>query len=149
MTQSLKVRPARISLARISLPEVNMRILTAALIFLFSLASWAAPQAYRIETQLFIDGKLISTPRIGTILGEEASIKQTSEDDQHMEMKVTAKEQANSMVLIKVDFDYSNGSQTIKATPHLLANAGEEATVEVGEGALENGYKLVVKATPQ
>jgi len=126
-----------------------MKLVSVFFLIMAAGQAWAAPKSFLVESQLFLDGKRVSSPRIGAVVGEESSVKQSAEGGgQRMEMKVYAKEEGSDAVHIRMHFDYSDGSRSINVQPQMMVVNGEAATIEVADD-LNEGYKLVVKATPQ
>lgn len=113
---------------------------------------FAAPTKYRIESQLFINGKLISSPRMTTNKGLPAEVSQVSEDSKEkMNMKVIVSDLSNEKIkdgiLMKFDIEYSRGDQTIRSSPEILAKSGSEAMVSVGKTQTQEEVTLKVIAT--
>jgi len=108
-----------------------------------------------ISAKLFINGKLISSPKIITIAGETAEISQISEEHQSIyRMKVLATnasdEKIKDGILMKFDIEANDGTSIIKSTPQVLTKIGSEATITVnGDQANQKELMLKVIATRQ
>lgn len=125
-----------------------------ALFFLIALVTapiaFAATQHYQLDSKVFVDGKLISSPRLTVYANEAAEIKQHLDSPaSELRMKVIASDVTNENVqngiLMKFDVSYLTGGRTIKSSPQIIAKAGEPATIEVGNK--ERTVKIEVIAT--
>lgn len=112
----------------------------------------AAPQHYQIESKIFVDGKLISSPRVISNSNEPAEITQNSENPKsQLRMKVVASDLTNENVkngiLMKFDVSYFANGRTIKSSPQILAKAGELSSIEVGSDDGMPAMKIEVTAS--
>ncbi|MGE0528098.1 MAG: hypothetical protein AB7G93_01540 [Bdellovibrionales bacterium] len=121
------------------------------------LGLWALPVAaasnsfYLIEAKLFVDGQLISSPRISLLAGEPSEISTRSED-QTLMMRVVAEERAedvSSHVFLKFDIEYTADGRRVRSSPQLLAKAGSQATISVGGADGREAFRMDVTATKQ
>ena len=115
-----------------------MKLLVLFFAFLTSLFSFAATQSYQITTKFFVDGKLVSSPRITTLPGEAAEVSQHSDDSpDNIKIKVIATDLSNDKVkdgiLMKFDIVYQNGARILKASPEILAASGSDADITIGD----------------
>src|SRR5258707_908767 len=106
-----------------------MRRFCSVIAVLTSTAVFAVPKHYRINSQLFIDGKLVSSPQVIANAGEPAEIMQVSENPhKEVKMKVVATSLSNENIrdgiLLKFDVEYISGSRTVKSSPQILAKSG-------------------------
>lgn len=106
-----------------------------------------------MTTQVYVDGALISSPKIISNSGETAKITQVSENPhRELSVKVVATEAPSSSanaILMKFDVSYVANGKTVKASPQIIARAGEPASIEVGPVAGKPEMKLTVTATRQ
>lgn len=123
------------------------------IVTLFSIISIAAPNAYMISAQFFINDKLVSSPRIITLAGEPSEISQVGEKPhsnelQKFRMKVVATEMNNETiqdgVLMKFEIEANTSSYKFKTTPQVLTKVGSEATILVSDTPI-NKEKLFMK----
>lgn len=119
-----------------------MRWSLSFLVTLISMTATAAPNAYMISAQFFINDKLVSSPRIVTLAGEPSEISQVGEKPnsnelQKFRMKVLATEISNETIqdgiLMKFEVESVTGSHTFKSTPQVLTKLGSEATISIGD----------------
>ena len=112
------------------------------LVTLTSMTAAAASNAYMISAQIFINDKLVKSPRIVTLAGEPAEISQVSEktnsnESQKFRMKVVATEVNNETIqdgiLMKFEVESVTDTHTFKSTPQVLTKAGSEATISIGD----------------
>jgi hypothetical protein len=114
-------------------------------------AAMAAPKQYQVATQIYIDGKLVSAPRIAVTENIFAEVSQVAEDSpNHLTLKILASEMSTETVkdgiMLKMDLDYASDGRTVKSSPKLLAEAGKEATVQIAYGPGKHEVQLKVKA---
>ncbi len=101
-------------------------------------ALWAASaQQFQLETKIFIDGQLVSSPRLVVMSGETSEIAQISEKPySKMAMKVLATDLGGygdaSDVMMSFDLEYVNQEgRHVRTSPRILARAGEPASIQV------------------
>lgn len=121
---------------------------------LISVTGQAATNQYLIKSQLYINGKLISSPTISTLANEPAEITQVRENPhEELKFKVVASEKSTidlkDGILMKLDLEYSAGTDLIKSSPQILTKAGSESTIFVGTGSGNEDILLKVTATRQ
>jgi hypothetical protein len=114
------------------------------------LFSIAAPQEYQITAKLFVDGKLVSSPRISTLSGEQSEVTQSSDDNQNqIALGVTAFDyqfpdnRAQDGILMDIDFEYKAGAKTIKTSKQVIAEPGAETVFPLGS---DDSVQLKVQA---
>ena len=118
---------------------------------LFSFTTFASTNHYHINAKIFIDGKLVASPHIVTLENEEAEINQVSENP-HKEMKMrviasdTGNEQVKDDILMKFHVQYLSDTRIVESNPQVLAKAGSEATIRIGDrqGDRDIQMKVVV-----
>jgi hypothetical protein len=120
------------------------------------LFAFAAPESalkkIEVHAQLVIDGQIVSSPSILTEDGERAEIStfQNGKRKDRVKMAVVAQRDPAStdLVDLKIDLEFSDGQQTIKSSPFVLAKAGEEEVILLdGEG--DQLVELRISATPK
>ena len=127
-----------------------MKALVFVIAMLAAPIAFATAQQYQLDSKVFVNGKLISSPRLTTNANESAEITQHSDIPiSDLRMKVIASDMTNENVkngiLMKFDVSYLVNGRTIKSTPQILAKAGEPATIEVGDKG--STMKIEVTAT--
>lgn len=126
-----------------------MKVIIWFTLSLFAATALAAPHQYKIETQIFIDGKIVSSPKVITLENKAAEMTQVSENPyKQLKMKVIASENsANKIkdgISMKFDIDYITEGKTIQSSPHILVQSGKEAIITVGD---KNGTRIELKVT--
>ena len=123
---------------------------------LLSATTWAAPTQYRINSQVYIDGKLVSSPKIITMANETAEIRQTTDNTEgasDIRVRVTPSEFQNDAIpdgiLMKFEVEYKAGNRVVKSSPQIIARSGSEAEVTVGRTPGQDDLKLKVTATQE
>lgn len=125
-----------------------MKLLSIGFLFLITSTSLAVQHKYRIQSQILIDGKVVSTPNIITMENEKANIQQVIENpDQEIKLEVIASELNNdkikNRILMNFDVHYVSGNKNIKSNPQVIAKSGSEAIVTIG--GKENSPELQMK----
>lgn len=115
-----------------------MKFIFYASVFFFSSFSFASVKHYRIQTQIFIDGNLVSAPQIITNGSDPTEVTQVSENPyQELKMKVIASDKAietvKNGILMKFQLEYKSDSKIAKLSPEIFASPGLEATIETIE----------------
>lgn len=127
-----------------------------ALVFVVTILSsplvFATVQHYQIDSKIFVDGKLVSSPRVITNANEVAEISQVSENSKNeLRMRVVASDMTNEHVkdgiLMKFDVSYTINGRTIKSSPQILAKTGQPASIEVGDETGKPAMKIELTAT--
>lgn len=97
-----------------------------------------AKSAYLISSSIFVDGKLVSKPRISVLAGEAATVTQS--DAKHMNstsLKVVATESdipnmPNSKgILLNMDVYTKRNGHEIRSTPQLVLQEGRTGSIEI------------------
>ncbi len=132
--------------------EFEMKIFILSSVALISSIAIAATKHYRIETQILVDGQLVSSPKVITNGDKATEISQISENPhKELRMKIIASDLTSDKVkdgiLIKFDVEYVSGSKVVKASPQVLAKAGSEATIEIGNPESHQNLKMKIVAT--
>ena len=127
-----------------------MKLLIIITGLLLSTTVWASKGLYEIDMKLDITGKPETSMSIIVEEGQKGSV--VSEDDvEKTFFEVVAKEgeiQGNKGILMnfKVGYLKKDGSRKIISTPQILAKAGEEALITVGQdGKPEMNLKVIAK----
>lgn len=110
-------------------------------------------QQYRVSAQVFIDGKLISSPKVMAIENEPVRIFQKGEEG-HLDFSFTLNKQktdSSNDFIVDAKLFYENNGKKISSNPQMVvvADSGEESTMEGGERANKKSkalyYKIVLK----
>lgn len=114
-------------------------------IAVFSQAVFAAKDQIKVEAQLLVNGKVMSSPKIVALAGEPASVSTN-----HMRMNVTAKPADVKMEDFVLDmyFKYVYGDRTIESSPQVYLKAGQEAIMTLEESSAGEKIQLRVNARP-
>ena len=131
-------------------------------ILAFFLAAGTSPSlfanpkfTYQIRTEVYIDGKLISSPTIITREGETASISQNAqnETENNLTVGMVATEQptlsGKDGILLKLNVEYKNGIHSGRFNSEVLTASGKQATVKPNSGTSSEGVELKITATRQ
>lgn len=131
-----------------------MKFICMSIALLISATSFAAstPTVYRINSQVFVDGTLVASPRIVTLANQAAEVKQASDDDNKPAMvrvKVVPSdaqhEKIKDGILMNFEVEYVAGSRKIKSSPQILAKPGSEAIISLGQA--QGHEELLLKVT--
>jgi hypothetical protein len=93
---------------------------------------------YMIKAQILVDGRLVSTPQIVTLSGEEATIEmKTLNPETELKLKVVAGDYAElaDAIELKMSLEYKNSDRKFSANPHMAVMPGEEGTVMLASDA--------------
>lgn len=125
-----------------------MKIFLVALGLFVAAAAHATPNTYRIDSQLFIDGKLISSPKIITNAGESAELTQVGNNpNDKLSFKVVPEDFNNDKIkdgiLMKFNIEYIYGSRSVKSSPQIIAKSGSEASISIGK--MQNKEEVLLK----
>ena len=112
-----------------------------AVLFLSSLGTASVatnPTQYIVNTGIYIDGKLISNPRIAVLEGEESVVSQHSDDnDDRVVIKITAKNAKisgkPSAIMVSLDLFYKKGAKEVRSSPQVIVMEGMTGMIEVVE----------------
>lgn len=111
------------------------------LLFLVSPSAFAA-NSYQIDTQILIDGKLVSDSNNVVVDGP----KGIHDENGPLKMKLVATEvksgESKGAVQLAYDLHFSSDKQVIKAKPTLIIRLGESAAMSIGPKGKE---ELTVK----
>lgn len=112
-----------------------------------------ARSAVQLNAKIFVGGVLLSSPRITTLLGEEAVISQRVENPfSEMSLRVLPTEVMEpslgtiGQVKLEMEIEYHQGGRDLHSLPMIIALYGETATIEVGDDQGEN-FKIEVLVT--
>lgn len=101
-----------------------------ALLVMAPMMSLAAPKAYTIKADLFVDNELVSSPQVIVLPGAAAEIESATGKDR-AKIKVVVTEVQNSPDAVQMEFEieYIKGSKTIKSSPRIISKLGGPASV--------------------
>lgn len=120
--------------------------------FAFCATGFAEGSHYKIMAQLFVRGRLVSTSQLLINEGEEAQVNTVSENP-HREVKFNVvafeatSDRVKEAILLKFEMEYFNGVKTRKASPEILAKAGVESTISMGDKAANRKMEMKVIVT--
>ena len=126
---------------------------TILLISFFGLTLKAAPtpQAYDLKMELYINGKLVSSPKLIVKANEKASIEEKSANGEYF-IQVIASESTSLKpqgILMKfiVGAINKDGEKSILSKPQVIANENEPAVITLGDNktAQEISLKTIAK----
>ncbi len=107
---------------------------------------------FKISAQIFVNGKLISKPRITTQVGEEATIIQETQNGPRLKMILLANEvplpSGEEGIEINCDVEYTEGGQVSHFKPQLVLTDHQPGTISLDETSGLN-YKMQVLAEKQ
>ena len=109
------------------------------------------PSIFNISSKLFIDGKLISSPRIISKENQPASIFITNKDHSNsLKIGVVAKDikGLSNLKDIKLDFDiqYKNGQEQFFSKPQFVLMSNQQGSVKI-YSVSGHSYELQVLVT--
>ena len=111
-----------------------MKIVLLCFSALFAIATSAAPAQFTVTTRIFVDGKLVGSPRM-TVKQDEAAEVTSASEKPHNQLKVkaivtiSADSNADNVVTVKLDVENSSGRGAIQAHPEILAKIGDRKSV--------------------
>jgi len=117
----------------------------------FSVTAFASNR-YKINAKIFVDGKLVSTPQLIVNEGEPAEME-INDSTTHNKMKIkvvatdVADEKVKNEILMKMQVEYNSPSHQFMAAPQILAKAGSEATIRLGNGKGHTDAQMKVVAS--
>lgn len=128
-----------------------MKKMIFALAALTSSFAFASKDAYELKVDLSIDGKLVSSPKIVTAVGETASIIQKGENSEtFLEVVATEGEGAikgRKAILMKfVIGRIENGVRKILSTPQIVAAESSKAEMSIGHTGEKDNITVAVVA---
>lgn len=128
-----------------------MRVFALGLLALCASVTFASTKHFRIAAEIYVDGKLVSTPRVVTNADESAEINSVSENPhQELKLKVVASDDTTKVrdgIRMKFDVEYFDGFKTVKSSPKIVAKPGSESTIYVGNSKLAQGVEMKFVAT--
>jgi hypothetical protein len=127
-----------------------MRLLfTFLLLFLAPLAASAATTEYDIQAQLFVEGKLVASPRLLTVPGEPAELSQmTDTSKDKIRIRIIATDDSHKIengIALKFEIYYRKGKKIVESSPEITAKPGEQNTLDIGKANHQN-VELKVRA---
>ena len=108
----------------------------------FSSMAFATVERIKIDSELYIDGLLVSSPKVIASQGVPNEIEVKSKVDRTV-LKVVATHQENG-ILLQLDIEYVKDGRRIKSSPRLLVKPNSEASISSGVNGEEN---LTLKVT--
>jgi ribosomal protein S4 len=115
-------------------------------IFLAPLLALAAPTHYTITAKVFIDGKLIGSPRMTVNQGEPAEITSASENPHNeLKVKIVASESTEDGVAMRLEVENKSESGTIQAHPEIVAKLGSETSITPTTNSNYPNAKMKIK----
>jgi hypothetical protein len=98
---------------------------------------------FRVKTEIFIGGKVVSSPQFVVIPNEPASLEMKSEHPAAaLRMMLTAQNSPDPQVPdgihLKMAVEYKGGGRAIRANPQVVVLSGEEALITLGSGTDES-----------
>jgi len=128
-----------------------MKLLTLILTSLLSTSLLASEKGYKLDMELSMNGKAVSSPKLTIREGETGTItSETAETKSSFEVVATEGEVKGAKgILMKFKVSHLNkdGSKEIISKPTILSKNGEEATVAIGEQGKKAEMVLKVVAT--
>jgi hypothetical protein len=123
-----------------------------ALVLLPSL-SFAAPEAFRIKSDLSINGKYVASAKIITNAGEQAMVTQKGEDGRETFIAVTPSEgqgqiKGRKAILMKFIVGViENGERKVLGEPQVMTAENSKAEISMGRpGDAKDSFSLSVVA---
>lgn len=120
----------------------------------FSMKSQAAkPVQFEVSSQLFIDGKLVASPNIGTLSGMKASVAEHDANRKEVfRLEVTPSELVGKgpekAVLLKFQVAYDKDGRKIKASPQFSIIEGQHATISLSESPADRTLASAPNTVP-
>jgi hypothetical protein len=115
---------------------------------LFASIAMASQTHYKLEANVFIDGKLVSSPQIVMKGPQEAEIRQTAKNpNSNLILRVVASNQSNDNnpdgIRLQMVVKYRTESGTVTTTPDIVAMPGHEFTIAPGDANSNMQIKFV------
>jgi hypothetical protein len=115
---------------------------------LFGSMAMASQTHYKLEANVFIDGKLVSSPQIVMKGPQEAEIRQIAKNpNSNLILRVVASDQSNDKIpdgiRLQMVVKYRTESGTVTSTPDIIATPGQEFTIAPGDANSNMQIKLV------
>lgn len=127
-------------------------IFVAALLSLAVYAAVPPPKQYRVDLQVFEDGKLVSHPRVVLNAGKKGEVSDVnSSTGKGQFVEVTANPvpgEPDQALLQMVIGRIENGKKIVLGTPQLSALLKEEAAMEIEENGKQL-FKVVATVSPE
>lgn len=99
---------------------------------LLPLLALAAPEQFQIQSQLFLDGKLIASPRIVVNEGQEAMISDSGKESS-LTMKMTPTKAEDGKVILSLNVDYLSNRRTVNTKQRIAFRPNETVDLNLGE----------------
>ncbi len=129
-----------------------MKTIITTFVLLASSSVWATPM-YRVQSQIFMNGKLLSKLSIITQAGTIAEISQSTDQDPSEKMRLSvlpsdvSNEKIKDGILMQFQVDLSSGLRTFHVEPQVIARPGSEALITVGSTVDHEEFTMKVIAT--
>jgi beta-lactamase regulating signal transducer with metallopeptidase domain len=103
---------------------------------------------FDISSKIFIDGKLISNPRIIAKANQLAAISISDKPGTNsLKMQLIAKEKSKDTITIKFDIQYKNGNEHIETKPEFMLSPNQEGVIKLANSG--HLYEMHVIAKKQ
>ena len=126
-----------------------MKTLIGFIVMMVGAVAFAAPQNYKIDMEVFVDGKRVSKPSVTLQDGTDAQFTSKSPNGEETFLEVTAKEGTITgvdgiLMEMQVGFKDRFGNKRVAAKPRLLSKDGGTAQVIINDK--ESGKDVIIKA---
>jgi|SRR5579872_1348054 len=109
-----------------------MMLLTHSITFATSNAIQEKNPVFDISSKIFIDGKLVSSPRISATANQPAGISISDQSGMNtFKMKLIAKEMSENAITIKFDVQYKNGNERVETKPEFVLFPNKEGVIKL------------------
>ena len=120
--------------------------------FLFLSSAFAGQPIYKIDLNLNLNGKLLSSPSMHVVSGEKAQIETKSESGNGSFIEVTPEEIDGELKKVHLKFVVgviAKGKRRVLSTPEMIVSEGKEGTITVGDDDGPEHLTLTVLANRQ
>ena len=104
------------------------------------------PSSLRVQAEILINGKVISSPSVVAIWGERALISagQTgaANPDLHMEVLAQPADERFHEVLLDLDLKFKLGERAFRSSPQVYVKPGERAVLTLEESSAQEKIQL-------
>lgn len=110
---------------------------TVLFLVLFTNAIFAETNEFDIHARLFVDGRLVSTPRVLALPGESAELSTMSDTvPDKIDVRIVAtddNDKSEDGIFLKFNVYYRRGNRIIEASPAILVKPGVPTTVTLAD----------------
>lgn len=132
-------------------------LLTVSFLFLSSAmcataSATPAHSVYKIDMNLVLNGKHVSSPKMYVISGEKAEIQNVTESGHGHFIEVTPSEMAEEPGKVHLKFTVGlivKRARQILSNPEMIVSEGQTGTIAVGEGDDPENFTLTVLVNRQ